>query len=139
MAEQELPAEQELAAGQKHPPEYQQDLNPNMLAGQNWGLEGPHPEKDARTANEIKEFHNRFPELTNDDLKQIIVLPEGSRLEQGAVYIDLQNPEMGEFKATGDAEAGPNNWFVPKSEVDYQLWNRLIGVQNPERTGDADD
>jgi hypothetical protein len=28
---------------------------------------------------------------------------------------------------------------VPKSEVDYQLWNRLIGIDNPERLGDVDD
>ena len=31
--------------------------------------------------------------------------------------------------------AGPANWYVPKTEVDYQLWNRLIGVHNPERLG----
>ena len=28
------------------------------------------------------------------------------------------------------------NFIVPKSEVSYQLWNRLIGVENPERTGE---
>jgi hypothetical protein len=26
---------------------------------------------------------------------------------------------------------------VPKSAVGYQLWNRLIGVRNPERIGQA--
>jgi hypothetical protein len=36
-------------------------------------------------------------------------------------------------------EVGPDNWYVPKSEVDYQLWNRLIGVTSPERLGDADE
>ena len=130
----------EVARGeQKHPDEYQQDLNPDAMAGQNFGLEGPHAEKDAPTARDIKEIHNQFPHLTNDELQQLPVLPEGSRLEQGAVYIDLRAIGSGEIKATGDMEAGPGNWYVPKSEVDYQLWNRLIGVENPERTGQADD
>ena len=31
----------------------------------------------------------------------------------------------------------PGQWIVPKHGVDYQLWNRLIGVDNPERTGEA--
>jgi hypothetical protein len=36
-------------------------------------------------------------------------------------------------------QAGANDRYVPKSEVDYQLWNRLIGIDNPERLGEADD
>jgi len=124
---------------QKHPDEYQQDLNPNSFAGQNDHRVGPHPEKDAPTAADMKELYDRLPDLRKDELKQIPILPTGSRLQQGAVYIDLrmQNPE--EIKATSDMEAGSSNWYVPKSEVDYQLWNRLIGVTNPERTGEADD
>ena len=39
----------------------------------------------------------------------------------------------------GDQEATAESRYVPKSEVDYQLWNRLIGVDNPERTGEADE
>ena len=119
--------------------EFEHDLNPNPMAGQNSGMEGSHPEKDAPTARDIKEIHNQFPDLTNDELQQLPVLPEGSRLEQGAVYLDLRTLSRGEIKARGDMEAGPHNWYVPKSEVDYQLWNRLIGVTNPERTGQADD
>ncbi len=38
-----------------------------------------------------------------------------------------------EFKATSGMEAG--RLIVPKSEVDYQLWNRLRGVTDPARTG----
>ena len=30
-------------------------------------------------------------------------------------------------------EATANHWYVPKTEVGYVLWNRLTGVQNPER------
>src|ERR671924_21367 len=87
---------------EKHPEEWRQDLNPDVMAGQNIGLAGP-------------------------------------RLEQGATYVDLQDEGLEEFSATGDMEAGPGNWYVPKSEVDYQLWNRLIGLEDPERLGRADE
>jgi hypothetical protein len=60
-------------------------------------------------------------------------LPEGSRLEQGATYVDLADPARREFTATGAIHARPGAYYVPKHEVDYVLWNRLIGVTNPER------
>lgn len=121
------------------PDEWQQDLNPKPMAGRNVGLEGPHPEKDAPTAYEIKELNNQLQGYTDDELRQIPVLPQGSRLEQGAKYIDLKDPERKEFTAMGGMEAGSNNWYVPKTEVGYQLWNRLTGVQNPERLGEANE
>lgn len=121
----------------QQPDEFQQDLNPDPMAGQNHGLEGSHPEKDAPNASEIKELHSLLEGYTNSDLKQIPVLPQGSRLEQGAKYIDLNDPERKEFTAIGNMEAGRDNYYVPKTEVDYQLWNRLTGVQNPERLGEA--
>lgn len=124
---------------EQQPDEFQQDLNPEPMAGQNHGLEGPHPEKDAPTASEIKELHSVLHGYTNTELKQIPVLPHGSRLEQGAKYIDLKDPERKEFTAMGNMEAESNNWYVPKTEVDYQLWNRLTGVQNPERLGEANE
>ena len=34
-------------------------------------------------------------------------------------------------------EAGIGQEYVPKSDVPYELWNRLIGVNNPVRTGIA--
>jgi hypothetical protein len=123
----------------QQPDEFQQDLNPNPMAGQNHGLEGPHPEKDAANAYEIKELHSILEGYTSNELKQIPVLPQGSRLEQGAKYIDLMDPERKEFTAMGGMEAGTNNKYLPKTEVDYQLWNRLTGVQNPERLGEANE
>ena len=71
--------------------------------------------------------------MTADALKQIPVLWAGARLEQGATYIDLRDPRRREFTATGDMSAGDDNWYVPKDAVDYELWNRLIGISNPER------
>ena len=61
------------------------------------------------------------------------MVAEGTRLEQGATYVDLHDPHRREFTATGDMTAGPDNWYVPKDAVDHQLWNRLIGIENPER------
>lgn len=125
--------------GEQHPDTWRQDLNPDAHAGQNRGRIGPHPEKAARTAYEIKAIHRQFNGFTDDELKRIPVMPSGSRLEQGATYVDLQDPALREFQATGDMQADANHWYVPKSEVDYQLWNRLIGVTDPERLGEADE
>jgi hypothetical protein len=126
----------------KHPGTAQEDLNPDAQKGQNYGLVGPHPEKDPdryRTAYDVKEVHHLLRELTDDLLKHIPILPPGSRLEQDATYLDLKNPTRREFKATGDMEAGPDDWYVPKSEVDYQLWNRLRGITELARTGGRGD
>ena len=134
-------ADQATQSGDLHPDEYTHDLRPDPTAGMNTGPEGQHPEKagSVDTAYDIKNLHRRLQSLTDDELKGIPVLPVGSRLEQGATYIDLREDEPSEFTARGDMEVAPDNWYVPKSEVDYQLWNRLIGVDNPERLGEADE
>jgi hypothetical protein len=122
------------------PDEWEQDLHPQPMARRNVGLEGLHPEKenDAPNAYEIKKLHRLLEGYIDDELKQIRVLPQGSRLQQGATYIDLNDPERKEFTAMGGGmEAGSSNWYVPKTEVSYWLWNRLIGLQNPDRLDQA--
>lgn len=32
--------------------------------------------------------------------------------------------------------AQPNNWFVSRDAVDYQLWKLLIGIESWDRLGD---
>ncbi len=123
--------------GEQHPEEWRQDLNPDANAGQNYGRAGAHTEQPMRTAYDIKELHDAIAGVSDEELKDVPVLVEGTRLRQGATYIDLQTPDRQEFTATGNIEAGRDNWFVPKSEVDYQIWNKLIGVTNPERRGEA--
>src|SRR5438876_1005504 len=66
-----------------------------------------------------------------------VARPLRARLEQGATYIDLASDAPREFTATGDMVANRDHCYVLKSAVDYTLWNRLIGVENPERTGIA--
>jgi hypothetical protein len=119
----------------KHPDPYQHDLNPDAMAGQNIGPGETQPAKTARTAYDHKEAHVRLHHLSADDLKQIRLLPDGSRMEQGATYLDLQHLDLGEFTATGGMQAGPGSWYVAKKTVPAELWNRLRGVAEPGRIG----
>ncbi|AFZ36879.1 hypothetical protein Sta7437_3373 [Stanieria cyanosphaera PCC 7437] len=117
----------------QQPDQWQKDLNPNPMAGQNIGVEANEIDRYDQTAEDLKELHDRLDQFTNAELKQIPILKTGTRLKQGAVYIDLNDPSRQEFTAMGDMSAEKDNLFVPKSEVGYMLWNRLIGVENPER------
>jgi hypothetical protein len=120
----------------KHPEPYQQDLNPDASKGVNWGLVGPHPEKnEPRTAKDVKELHDLLNEFPDDELERIPVLPTDSRLESKATYINLREANAQEFSAEGHEVVDKNDLVVPKSEVDYQLWNKLIEVISPSRTG----
>jgi hypothetical protein len=117
----------------KHPDEWRADLNPAHLAGQNLGPPAAPPDATGHTAFDVKAVHRRLEGFRDDELKQIPVLPPGTRLQQGATYLDLADPERGAFTATGELEAVEGRFYVPKSETPYPLWNRLVGVENPER------
>lgn len=116
---------------QQHPEEYREDLNPHYGEGQNYG---PSVHRTI-PAYEIEELNEYLSDLRDDQLKQIPIVAQGERLEQGAVYFDLRHPQDGPIKAIGNMVAGPDNWYVPKSMVDYELWNLLTGVNNPDRLG----
>ena len=122
----------ERRPGMQHPEEWRQDLNPDALEPETAAETG-------RTAYDVKPVHRRFHDLADDELKRIPILPVGMQLKQGSTYIDLRADDPDEFVATSEMVAGPGQYIVPKAEVDYQLWNRLIGVQEPERLGAADD
>ena len=124
-------------AKQNHPPEWQQDLNPNHLAGQNIGQES-----DARVESEWTAFHLRKRGLdlggvNDEELKQVPILSEGERLQQGATYADLTHRPPEEFTARGDMTAEAGHAYAPKDRVPYEIWNRLIGEPKPgqERPG----
>jgi len=117
-----------------HPPEWQRDLNPDFLAGHNFTVRNANAGEAWRTAYDVKELHRQLADVLDDDeLQQVPVVPLGTRLEQGATYIDLRHWPPTQFTATANMEAEANNWYVPKAEVDYRIWNRLIGVQEPAR------
>lgn len=104
------------------------------MAGQNIGPVDEQAERETRSAHEVKGVHRSLAEeLWDDELRQVPILPEGQRLQQGATYMDLTDPERREFTATGEMSVGPESRIVPKDEVPYSIWNRLAGVENPER------
>lgn len=124
--------------GEQHPEPWRHDLNPDRATGQNRGVEMLDRDPITRTAYDHKALHARLREFTDDALKQITLVPRGARLEQGATYMDL-NGDRRPFTATGNMEAGPDNAYVARTSVDYDLWNRLTGVTDPERLGLAND
>ena len=110
-------------------------MGPGAGGGYNAGMAGEHPEKgNVKTAFDLKGVHSAFDDFTDDELKQIPIMPEGARLEEGATYLDLADPIPTEFTAHGVMEAGKYHRYVAKTEVDYELWTRLRGVTDPERT-----
>ena len=116
--------------------EFERDLHPNAMAGQNVGIEAPHPEKNAPNAYDIKELHEILSDYSSEELKQIVVLPHGTRLEQGGKYLDLMGDRQ-EFTAMGDQSAELGQYIVPKTEMEYPLWNKLKGITNPARIDEA--
>ena len=128
-------------ARRDHPEEWERDLAPDRMAGQNIGQTASDAEQELPTAYDVKEVHRMLNDrFTDDELRQIPILPAGSRLEQGATYLDQRDPERRELRATGGMTAGPDDLYVPKDRVPYPIWNRLRGIDDPERTdgrGDA--
>ena len=126
-------------AKQKHPDEWQRDLNPGHLKGQNIGSEADVRSGPGRTAFHLRKNGVLDLRGEDDELKQVPVLAEGERLQQGGTYIDLAHGRPQEFTARGDMSAGPDNAYVPKDRVPYQVWNRLIGEPKPGQERPTDD
>ncbi len=129
---------QQTPGPKQHSDTFDQDLHPHMLAGIHHGEQGPLPAKASRTLYDFKDVQRMLHGLNDDEMRSIPVIPEGSRLEQGATYIDLRDENAREFKAIAEMIAGPDNLYVPKSEVHYVLWNRLRGVNDPKRLDRGD-
>ncbi len=117
--------------------DFEEDLRPDNFAGANYGLRSE-PQDVGLRASDIKELYNKLADLTDDELRNIVIVPLGERLEQGARYIDLQYRERGEFVATADMISDENHYYVPKKHTDYVLWNRLKQVSNPARLDESE-
>ena len=115
---------------QKHPEEWNRDLNPDRLAEQNIG-QLPEGREAGRTAYDIKGVHRALDRFRDDELKQIPVLETGTRLRQGATYLEIGSERGGQFTASGDTTVGAGEAVVPKERVPYELWNKLIGEDKP--------
>src|SRR5438874_11012125 len=105
--------------------------------GANYGL-GSEPLDVGLRASDIKELYGKLADLTDDELRNIVIVPLGEQLEQGARYIDLLHLEQGEFVATADMISDEDHYYVPKKHTDYVLWNRLRQVSNPARLDESE-
>ena len=106
------------------------------MEGQNIG---PSKRNDSgvRTAADITVLAERLDEFTRDELSQIPIVPSGTKLKQGAVYLDMRIPASVPFAATADIKATEMNYYAPKAEIPYQLWNRLVAALGPAKLGEA--
>jgi len=86
---------------------------------------------ESEAGSDDKAVMDRAPELTDDELSRLSILAPGTPLEQGSVYLDLNNRGRGPFKAIGGQEAGGSEKIIAKSMTDYELWNRLTGGEDP--------
>ena len=101
--------------GRQHPEDLRHDLNP---ASEDL-------ERSDRNAFDLKPAHRTLSEIPDDVLRRIPVVSEGSRLKQGATYVDIASAGK-EFSANGDMRAGRGSLLVPKAAVDYEAWNLLL-------------
>ena len=82
---------------------------------------------DSTAAVADKRLHNQLPELDNAELATLAVLEPDTPLEQGGVYVDLNDLARGPFKAIGGQAAAEGDRYVAKRDTDHELWNRLVG------------
>src|SRR5258708_2867857 len=92
--------------------EYEYDLRPDNLAGED---HGPRDKAvDYRImAYDIKELYGKLADLTDDELKDIPVLPLRSRLEQGAKHIVLLHRDLGDFLPPAPVFAHQDHHYDP--------------------------
>jgi hypothetical protein len=117
--------------------EFARDLEVSQRPAAEMGLGEASPPGSGFTAASIKAMHTILADLTNDELRSITIIPTGTRLEEGAQYIDLNHLENGAFVADARMIAGPEHYYVAKKDTGYVLWNRLNQVENPARLDEA--
>ncbi len=104
---------------------------------------GGHLERSIAVRDD-KRLSEELEELSPAELERLTVLEPGNRLEQGGTYVDLNDPQRRPFKALGGHVADPRSRYVAKRDTDYELWNRLVGdddpldVERPERADTGD-
>jgi hypothetical protein len=82
---------------------------------------------EADSAADDKAVGKMLPELTGDQLSRLSILDPGTPLEQGSVYLNLDDRGSGPFKAIGGQEVGANEKVIAKNMTDYELWNEIAG------------
>jgi hypothetical protein len=95
-----------------------------------------HPDEWRHAARQLTAFHlkkrgHELRGLDDDDLKQVPIVPAGTRLQQGGTYVNLTERSPHEFTATGNLRARAGDAYAPKDQVPYEVWNRLIAEPKP--------
>ncbi len=113
--------------------DFDRDLRPREGQGENSGASSSHDPDALMRAYDDKELVKTLQGFNSDELKKILLVPRGAKLQQGAKYVDLNDPDRTEIVASGanpvtpHLEAQENQRLVPKSETDYELWDKLTG------------
>jgi hypothetical protein len=84
---------------------------------------------DLLEGTEIKALRDMLPDWHKDELRRLLVVSPGTRLNQGDIFCDLRFRERGELVAHGEEEVH-EELLVPKRAVDYEIWNKLLGKPN---------
>jgi hypothetical protein len=78
-----------------------------------------------RAASDDKRTVEQFPELTDDEVSRVPLLQPGANLDQGSVYLDLDDPERGPFTASGNEAVRPGDRYVSKRDAEHEIWRRI--------------
>lgn len=131
--------EQFLTPQERISRELERDFHKDVPPDENIDATAPRSEAMGLTADALKDLRSRLPGLTDAELKRIPIEPEGYRLREGATYVNLRDPALTPFVATGGMVAGQGSALAPKSATDYLLWNRIVGVESPEQLDEPPD
>lgn len=82
-------------------------------------------EHESAVAVEDKRVHELLPDLADDELARLSILQTGARLEEGGVYIDLNELDRGPFTASAGLDADEHARLVAKRDTDHEMWRRL--------------
>jgi len=93
------------------------------------------PNTEALEAPEAKEAQGILPELSREDWKRVHLMRPGTRLQTGDKYLDLRDLLRGELVATGEETVATSSLLVHKNDIDYEIWNRLLGRGDRNFTG----
>ena len=90
-----------------------------------------------RSATPPYEYDLRLPTGTGEkvlaELRQIPMVRPGTRLQPGATYLDLRDPQGEAFTASADMSVEDDDWYVAEATLPRRLWVRLLALVDPGR------
>ena len=81
--------------------------------------------EESTPASEDKRARNDLPFLDNEELSRLSIIDPGVMLEQGGVYLDIDDLGSGPFNAIGGHIVEDGQRVIAKRDTDYELWNQL--------------